>query len=376
MTERIFLSAPDVRQRERDYVSAVIDSNWLAPAGPELSAFEDVLCAATGREHAVALASGTGALHLALLLLGIGPGDDILCSTLTFVASANPILYCGASPVFIDSEPDGWNMDPNLLAEELERRAAINDLPKAAVVVDIYGMCANYTELAQILGHYEVPLIEDAAESLGSSHQGESAGSFGEHAILSFNGNKLVTSSGGGALVTDDAQAADRVRFLSTQAREPARHYEHREVGYNYRMSSLCAALGRAQLEEIDDRIARRRAINLRYSQLFAAVPGIEVMEPPTGTTQNFWLTCCTVDPETAPATRNAIIERLDENNIESRPVWKPMHLQPLFADAYSVTHGRASHLFDTGLCLPSGSGMSTADLDRVLHALATLVEP
>lgn len=370
MTHRILLSAPDVRSFERDYVRATIDSNWLAPAGPDLAEFEQALTRWTGRSHAVALSSGTAAIHLALLEVGVGPGDEVLCSTLTFIGSANPIVYCGASPVFVDSEPHHWNMDPGLLAEELEMRADLGKLPKAAIVVDLYGVCAEYDRIVPILQRFDVPLIEDAAEALGGMQGSSRAGSFGRHAVLSFNGNKIITSSGGGAFVTDSAEAAERVRYLSTQARQATLHYEHTETGYNYRMSSICAALGRAQLETLDERIARRRAIHTRYAEVLGPVEGVQMLTAPANTEQNYWLSCATVDPMRAPFSRTELIDLLEEADIESRPLWKPMHLQPVFANAQKRTNGTSEALFETGICLPSGSGMSDSDLDRVVEVI------
>ncbi len=372
MSTRIFLSAPDVRQYERQYVMAAIDSNWIAPAGPDLSAFEDELATATGRKYAVGLTSGTAAIHLALLHLGVKPGDTVLCSSLTFAGSANPIIYCGATPVFIDSEITGWNIDPQLLRDELAERAKAGSLPAAAVVVDLYGNCARYDEIIPILAEYDVPLVEDAAEALGATYMGRPAGSYGEHGILSFNGNKIITSSGGGAFVSDSAEAADRVRYLSTQARQPLAYYEHTEIGFNYRLSNICAALGRAQLLTLPERIARRREINARYRQLFADVDGVSLLEPVPEAASNYWLTCAVVDSATCSLTRDQIIATLEVADIESRPVWKPMHLQPVFADAPRRENGTSERLFEQGICLPSGSGMAQADLERVLRCIET----
>jgi len=370
VTDRIFLSAPDVRHLERDYVMAAIDSNWIAPAGPDLERFEQALAAASGRAHAVALSSGTAALHLALLEAGVQPGDTVLCSSLTFIGSANPIIYCGAQPIFIDSEPNTWNMSPVLLEAELESRASTGTLPKAAVVVDLYGVCADYGTIVDILMRFGVTLVEDAAEALGASYNGAAGGSFGHSAILSFNGNKIITSSGGGAFVTDDQATADRVRYLSTQARQPAVHYEHTEIGFNYRMSNICAALGRAQLETLPDRIARRAEINAAYAELFSSVEGVSMHQPSGPHAANYWLTCALFD-ESAANERSAVIETLAEQNIESRPVWKPMHLQPVFSETPSRLDGTSQRLFENGICLPSGSGMTDGALDRVLSALA-----
>jgi len=377
---RIFLSAPDVRHLEREYVMDAIDSNWVAPAGPHLDAFEKDLAEASGRAHAVAVASGTAALHLALLQAGVGPGDEVLCSSLTFIGSASPILYCGATPVFIDSEPDTWNMDPDLLRSELERRAASSTLPKAAVVVDLYGMCAQYATIMAILAEFDIALIEDAAEALGAHCPSGVGGSFGESAILSFNGNKIITSSGGGALVTDDPAIAERARYLATQARQPAVHYEHTEIGYNYRLSNICAALGLAQLHTLGDRVKRRREIHGRYKAILADFDGVALAEAPPGWESNYWLTCSTFTEansrgESPQERRDNLISALGAEDIESRPVWKPMHKQPVFSQCSVVENGVGERLFETGLCLPTGSGMTDDDIDRIEESMRAHLE-
>lgn len=371
---RIYLSAPDVRGPEREMVLAAIDSNWCAPVGPDLDAFEAEVAAVTGRAFGVALSSGTAGLHLALLELGVGPGDEVLVSTFTFVASANAVAYCGATPVFIDSESETWNMSADLLAEELEgRRSAGRPMPTAAIVVDLYGQCADYERLLPILAEHGIPLVEDAAEAIGASLAGRPAGSFGISAVVSFNGNKLITSSGGGMLVTDDEHMARRARHLATQAREPFDHYEHTEIGYNYRLSNLLAALGRGQLFGLDDRIARRAEIRARYAEFFADVPGVALNPLGIGRVVNHWLTCAVVDPDNSGFTASDLIKACAEADIEARPLWKPMHMQPLFADASARVDGTSQRLFETGLCLPSGSGMPDEDLERVIEALASV---
>ncbi len=368
MTDRVYLSAPDVRDLEREALLDVLESNWIAPAGPALDRFELELADQAGRSHAVCLSSGTAAIHLALLELGVAPGDEVLCSTLTFIGSAAPIVHVGASPVFIDAEPAGWNMDPELLGAELARRATTGDLPAAIVVVDLYGNCADYAAIAALSSQYEIPLIEDAAEAIGATHPEGAAGSFGRCAVFSFNGNKLITTSGGGALVTDDAELARRVRHLSTQAREPFLHYEHVEVGFNYRMSNVLAAIGSAQLGRLDERIARRREISGAYRALGSEVEGVSMLEPVVGTS-NHWLTCMRLT-SSARTSAASLIEALDAENIEARPVWKPMHIQPVFGGAEAVVNGTSERLFHEGVCLPSGSGMTDADLERVLTVL------
>lgn len=366
---RILLSPPDVRDLERQALLDALDSNWLAPAGPALDQFEADLCAATGRSHAVGLASGTAALHLALLGAGVEPGDDVVCQTMTFIGSVAPVLYCGARPILVDSEAATWNLDPELLDALLTNKAASNELPAAVIAVDLYGICADYRPIAEICARFDVALIEDAAEAIGAAHPDGVAGSFGQSAILSFNGNKLITTSGGGALVTDDATLAERARFLSTQAREPVAHYEHNEIGFNYRLSNLLAALGSAQLGRLDQRIERRREIFERYRDAVADIDGVHVHGPPPDWTSNHWLTCLRIEPH-APTTPTALIAALDAADIEARPAWKPMHQQPALRDYPTVLNGRSDAIFAESLCLPSGSGMTDNELDRVAAVL------
>lgn len=368
--ERILLSPPDVRGKEREMVMAAIDSNWIAPAGPDLDAFEDELAAATGRQFCIGLSSGTAGLHLALETAGVTAGDTVLVSTLTFVATPNALDQLGAKPIFIDSDFETWNMCPQLVEETLSELAAEGRLPKAVVPVDLYGQCANYTELVPICEKYGVKIVADSAESLGASHNNKPAGSFGDTAVLSFNGNKIITASGGGALVTNDEAVANRVRHLATQAREPAPYYEHIDRGYNYRLSNILAALGRAQLATLQERVERRRYFNNAYRELFADIPGIDVMPEAPNSRTTFWLTAITVDPRSAPMTNEALRLGLDEADIEARPVWKPMHLQPAYKDENAVLNGVSDSLFANGLCLPSGSGMSDSQFNRVVRSL------
>lgn len=369
---RILLSGPDVRAAERDALMAALDGGWIAPVGPDLDAFEAEVAAVAGRAHGVGLASGTAALHLALREHGVGAGDEVLVSTFTFVASANAVTYCGATPVFIDSEPGTWNMAPALVADELaQRRREGRAMPRAAVVVDLYGQCARYEEMLPLFADHGIVCIEDAAEAIGAFRHGEPAGSFGAAAVLSFNGNKLITTSGGGMLVTDDAVFAERIRFLATQAREPAPHYEHHETGFNYRLSNLLAAFGRGQLAGLGDRIERRRWIRERYLEVFADRDGVAFNPLAEGSTPNHWLTCITVDPDVAGFSAESLRQRLEADDIESRPLWKPMHAQPLFVAAPARLDGTADRLFDTGLCLPSGSALTDDDLDRVTRSIA-----
>lgn len=371
---RIYLSPPDVGPPEREAVLRALDSGWVAPTGPELEAFEEELAQATGRVHAVALSSGTAALHLALLGVGVGPGDEVLVPTLTFVASANAVRYVGAEPVFLDSEERSWNVDPALVAKALDTGARTGRLPAAVVTVDLYGRCADYGAIVSVCEQHGVPLVEDAAEALGASCGASPAGSFGAAGILSFNGNKIITTSGGGALVTDDEQLATRARHLATQAREDAVHYEHVDLGFNYRMSNILAALGRAQLAGLAGRIARRSEVEARYRAALEGIDGITFAPDPPWGRSNHWLTCLLVDPERARASRDEVLDALDVADIEARPTWKPMHRQPLYADARSIVTGVADRVFDHGVCLPSGSSLSPADQDRVIAtALAML---
>ena len=359
---RIYLSPPDVGPAEKERMLAALDSGWVAPLGPEVDGFERELAAITGRNHGVALSSGTAALHLALIEAGVGPGDRVLVSDLTFAASANAVRYVGAEPVFVDSETASWNMDPSLLAEAL-----VDGRYAAALVVDLYGQCADYDRIVPTLEEAGVTLIEDAAEALGSTYRGRPAGSFGAAAALSFNGNKIITTSGGGALVTDLEQWASHARFLATQARDPAPHYQHSELGFNYRMSNLLAALGRGQLADLERRIGVRRGHRAAYMDSFSGVDGVELMPEAPGCRSIFWLTCITIDPAVTGVNREAVRLHLESMDIESRPVWKPMHLQPYYAE-YQVVGGSVSaRLFEHGLCLPSGSSLGPGDRDRVI---------
>lgn len=367
---RIHLSPPDVGEPERRALDDAFRSGWVAPVGPDLDAFEIEVAAVGGREYGVALASGTAALHLALKQLGVAPGDDVICSTFTFAATANAVTYCNARPVLVDSEAATWNISPDLLAEELAQRARIGRLPAAVVVVDLYGQCADYSRILPLCERYGVPVVEDAAESLGASYCGQPAGSFGVAAAFSFNGNKIITTSGGGMLVTHDKLMASRARHLATQARQPGPHYEHVEVGYNYRLSNLLAALGRAQLAGLASRVARRRAIHDRYREGLGDLPGLGFQPAGPGQEPNRWLTCITLDPGMTAATPEGMRLALEAEDIEARPTWKPMHLQPVFASCPALIDGTSERLFRMGLCLPSGSSLSAHDQDRVIDLL------
>lgn len=368
---RIHLSPPDVGPVEREHLLGALDSGWVAPAGPELEAFERDVAALTRWPGAVAVSSGTAALHLALLASGVRPGDDVLVSSLTVAASANAVVYCGAHPVFVDSERASWNMDPALLAEALADATRRGRPPVAAVVVDLYGQCADYGAIAALCRDHGVVVVEDAAEALGATHGDRPAGTLGDIGIFSFNGNKIATTGGGGMVVTPDTGVADRIRHLATQAREPVLHYEHVEVGFNYRLSSLSAAIGRAQIARLPALIERRLAIHERYRTRLGDAPGVALMPIAPWGRWNGWLTCLVLDD---PARRDAVIKRLAAEDIESRPLWKPMHLQPVFRDRSAYTNGVGEDLFRRGVCLPSGSTLTDTQVDEIAtHVRAAL---
>ena len=365
---RIYLSPPHMSGAELELVKDAFASNWIAPLGPHVDAFEREFAAVVGVPYAAALSSGTAALHLALMLAGVEEGDEVLCPSLTFSASANAIKYCGARPVFIDCDAASWNMDPSRLEAELERCARVGKLPKAVLAVDLYGQCADYTRIVPICDRFGVALIEDAAEALGATCAGRPAGSFGRAAAFSFNGNKIITTSGGGMLVAFDEALIKRARFLATQARDPASHYQHSVVGYNYRMSNVLAAIGRGQLTVLDDRVKARRANFDAYAEALGHLPGVAFMPEAAYGRCTRWLTCLTIDPGAFGATREDVRLALEAEDIEARPVWKPMHLQPVFASCRVVGGGVSARIFEHGLCLPSGSNLEPADRDRVIE--------
>jgi dTDP-4-amino-4,6-dideoxygalactose transaminase len=368
MSPAVFLSPPHMGAEERALLTQAFDSNWIAPLGPHVDAFEKEMAAKVGVSHAVALSSGTAALHLSLILLGIARDDEVWTSTLTFVATVNPVTYLGAKPVFLEVHPDTWTLDPGLLEDELTRANKRGRLPRAIIAVDLYGQCADYEPIQALCKRYDVPLIEDAAEALGSSYQGRAAGTFADLGVFSFNGNKIITTSGGGMLLTERAEWAARARFLSTQARDPAPHYQHSQVGFNYRMSNLLAAVGRGQLRALDDRVDARRRVNAFYREAFRDLPGISFQpEAPYGRS-NCWLTAIQVDPEKFGATREDLRATLEAEAIESRPVWKPLHLQPLFSMCPHLGADVSERLFENGLCLPSGSALSPIELSRITN--------
>jgi len=368
--DRVYLSPPHVDAEERRLLLEAFDSNWIASVGPHLDRLEREFADRLMLPGAVALSSGTAALHLALHMIGVTRHDEVVTSTLTFAATANTITYVDARPVFLDSTPSTWTMDPGLLQEELDACARRGRLPKAVIAVDLYGQCADYDRLAAACARYEIPLIADAAEALGATYRGEQAGRFGEMAAFSFNGNKIITSGGGGMLVSKRPEWIERARHLATQARDQAPHYQHSEIGFNYRMSNLLAAVGLGQLRNLDLRLAQRRANNAHYRHHLAGLPGIDIMpEAPYGRS-NCWLTCVTVDPRRFGATREDLRRYLEQSNIESRPVWKPMHLQPAFAGCRVRGGAVAARLFEQGLCLPSGSSLTETDRWRVVSLI------
>jgi dTDP-4-amino-4,6-dideoxygalactose transaminase len=374
LSQRIWMSSPHLGDEETAFVEEAFRTNWIAPLGPHVDGFERELAAYVGIGHAAALSSGTAAIHLGLLLLGVKPGDTVFCSSLTFVGSCNPILYCGAQPVFIDSEPGSWNMSPQALERAFAWAKKENRLPRCVVLVNLYGQSADMDALLPICERYGVPVLEDAAESLGARYQGRPSGTFGRVGIFSFNGNKIITTSGGGMLVSDDGELVARARKLSTQAREPAPHYEHVEVGFNYRMSNVLAGIGRGQLRVLDQRVERRRAVFDTYRQALADVTDIAWMPQPQGMHSTRWLTCMLLQGPDASARRDHVLRSLERHSIEARPVWKPMHLQPLFRGAPYFPHAEgddvSARLFAAGLCLPSGSNLADEQLVRVIDHL------
>jgi len=367
--KRVYLSPPHVFGDEQSLVENAFASNWIAPLGPHVDAFEHEFEKAVDVPHAVALSSGTAALHLAMELLGVGAGDHVICSSLTFSASANPICYQRATPVFVDAD-ETWTIDTNLLEEALKSGDAAGRRVKAVIAVDLYGQCADYERILQVCDRFGVPLVEDAAEALGSTYRGRQSGGFGRLGAFSFNGNKIITTSGGGMLVSHEKALVERARFLATQARDPAPHYEHSCIGYNYRLSNVLAAIGRGQLMTLPARVAARRRIFDRYAEALQDLPGIAFMPESLYGQSNRWLTCLTIDPQMFGADREQVRLALEADNIEARPVWKPMHMQPVFAGARMFGGAVSERLFQNGLCLPSGSSLSTEDLDRVVSVV------
>lgn len=376
MNEKIWLSSPHMGGKEEVYVKEAFDTNWIAPLGPHVDGFEKDLSNFTASKYVAALSSGTSAIHLALIMLDVKAGDEVLCQSFTFSASANPIVYQGAFPVFVDSEMDTWNMSPEHLRTAIEERIQKGKKPKAIIPVHLYGMPGKMEAIMAIANEFEIAVIEDAAEALGSTINGKACGTFGGMGILSFNGNKIITTSGGGALISDSNDYITKARFLATQARDAAPHYQHSHIGYNYRMSNVCAAIGRGQLEILPQRVEQRRANYSFYTDILKGLPGISFLPEPKGSFSNRWLTTITVNPEeTGGITREDIRLALEKENIESRPLWKPMHLQPVFEQYPFYGDGTSEKLFEQGLCLPSGSNLSKTDLERVVSVILSLLK-
>jgi dTDP-4-amino-4,6-dideoxygalactose transaminase len=376
LDERIYLSSPHMGQSEREFIEEAFRSNWIAPLGPNVDAFERELAEVAGVTHAAAVSSGTAAIHLGLVLMNVSRGDEVLCSALTFAASANPIRYQGAEPVFVDSEPESWNMSPRALEAALDDSKRRGKMPRAAIVVNLYGQSADYDRILEICNAFGVPVLEDAAESLGAAYKGRPSGSFGLIGAFSFNGNKIITTSGGGMLVSGERTLVERARYLATQAREPAAHYEHVVIGYNYRMSNILAGIGRGQLRVLSDRVAARRRVFERYRDELKEIDALNWMPEPEWSFGNRWLTACTIDGKRSKIARKDVIAALAAEDIEARPIWKPMQLQPVFSGCRYFGHdGRSvsAELFETGMCLPSGSNMSESQQGRVIERLRRL---
>lgn len=376
--KRIYLSAPHMSGNELKHIIDAFDSNWVAPLGPNVDAFEKELASYVGVKDAAAVSSGTAAIHLALRLLDIKKGDTVFCSSLTFVASANPIVYLGATPVFIDSEPDTWNMSPQALEKALYDAAREGSLPRAVIVVNLYGQSAKMDEIMELCNKFNIPLVEDAAESLGSTYKGRASGTFGKFGIYSFNGNKIITTSSGGMLISNDIEALKKARFLATQARDQAVHYQHSEMGYNYRMSNILAGIGRAQLRVLNERVNARRSIFKRYYKELSPLAGIKFMPELENTRSNRWLTALTLEEKEAGVSSEELLGALAAENIEARPVWKPLHMQPLFEGVRYYPHSEnenvSEQLFKTGICLPSGSNMTINEQMRVIECIKKAV--
>lgn len=377
MNNRIYLSSPHMSGGELKYVHSAFEENWIAPLGPNVNGFEDEIVDYADAGYCAALSSGTSAIHLALILLGVQQGDEVLCSSFTFSASANPIVYQKATPVFVDSEMDTWNMDPTLLRSTIvDRLEKTGTKPKAIILVYLYGMPAKLDEIFAVADEFEIPVIEDAAEALGSTYKGQALGTFREFGVFSFNGNKIITTSGGGALISKDKEAINKARFLATQARDDAPHYQHTHIGYNYRMSNIVAGIGRGQLEVLDEWVNKRRQVNQWYHELLDDVKGISFLEEPDENYfSNFWLTTILIDAKIAPFSSKQLSDALGKDNIESRPLWKPMHLQPVFMNHPAYVNGVSEDLFERGVCLPSGSNLTQEELNRIKQAIASLIK-
>ncbi len=375
MKEKIWLSSPHMSGNEMKFVNEAYETNWIAPLGPNVDGFEQDLQKYLDISHVAALSSGTGAIHLALVLLGVNAGDEVLASSFTFSATVNPITYVGATPILIDSETDTWNMSPELLEEAITDRIAKGKKPKAIILVHLYGMPAKIDEIMDISRKYEIPVIEDAAEALGSKYKNKALGTFGKFGILSFNGNKIITTSGGGALISDDEEAIQKARFLATQARDNAPHYQHSHIGYNYRMSNILAGIGRGQMMVVDNRVEQRRANHLFYKNIFKNADGITLLEEPSDDYfSNFWLTTILIDDKKTGFTNTDLRLAFEKENIETRPLWKPMHLQPVFKSYPAYLNGVSESLFKKGLCLPSGSNLTNEEKNRIRKTISVFL--
>jgi dTDP-4-amino-4,6-dideoxygalactose transaminase len=374
--KRIYLSPPHMSGGEMKYINEAFEQNWVAPLGPNVDGFEEAIARYSGVDHVAVLNSGTAAIHLALIMMGVIPGDEVIASTFTFSATINPIRYLGATPVLVDSEPETWNMDPELLEKAIKERIRKGKRPRAIIPVHLYGMPAKLDKIIEIAGRYEIPVIEDAAEALGSRYHGKVVGTFGKMGVYSFNGNKLLSTSGGGALISQDETLIAKARFLATQARDQAPHYQHSQIGYNYRMSNILAGIGRGQMEVIEERIRLRRENFSFYKDNLGPCEGISFLEEPTESFySNYWLTTILIDPGKTGTSREELQLELEKDNIETRPLWKPMHLQPIFASSPAYLNGVSQGLFEKGLCLPSGSSMSDVDRTRVLKAITGIMK-
>jgi dTDP-4-amino-4,6-dideoxygalactose transaminase len=368
--KRIYLSSPHMGKMEFGFVKEAFDTNWIAPVGPHVDLFEKEFCELTGAKYATALSSGTAAIHLALILLDVNRGDEVICSTFTFAASANPIIYQGATPVFIDSEDTTWNMGVNFLDEAIRDRIKKGKSPKAVILTHLYGQSADIDPILELCNENNIPLIEDAAESLGAYYKGKHTGTFGKFGVFSFNGNKIITTSSGGMLTSDNENMIQKAKFLSTQARDPAPHYQHSHIGYNYRLSNVLAGIGRGQLHVLEDRVMARRANYDFYKRELGGLPGIHFMPEAEFGRSNRWLTCLTIESDKFGATREDVRLAMEKENIEARPLWKPLHLQPIFKDYPYYGSGLSEKLFERGLCLPSGSNLDKEDLERVVETV------
>lgn len=366
MSSKIWLSSPNMGGSEKDFVKQAFDENWVSPVGPNIDGFEKDICKYNNINHAAALSSGTSGIHLALILLGVQSGDEVLCSSFTFSASANPIRYQLATPIFVDSEEETWNIDPILLEKAIIDRTKNRNKPKALILVHLYGVSAKMDEILSICEKYEIPIIEDAAEALGSLYKGKALGTFGKFGVYSFNGNKIITTSGGGMLVSNDEELIEKSKFLSTQARDKAPHYQHSHIGYNYRMSNICAGIGRGQMQVLNLRVSQKRKIRSFYEKIFDGIEGVNVLKENSNSFSNAWLSCVLIDPEKIGFGREKLRLAFEKDNIEARPLWKPMHLQPVFKNFPSYLNGVSQQLFSQGLCLPSDTNMRENEFKRV----------